>query len=667
MTDSRISQDESSEINTISFNDSKSEETNVPPQPAVDENVATAEEYEKETMIGVLQRQARIKLDKIEDKINKTVNAEQLFALFAEKEAIQKELSREIEELQAERKQYSEPEAEMEVTEDYVYNDIVIKAKLYNYLFQHQRTGVKWMLDLYTQGKGGLLADEMGLGKTLQVISYVYALFTNKLINKVLILCPATVVHIWEEEFNHVFKLAPSVTISSEFISRGVTIMSYGLFKSKNGKYIMRNRDQPIGSENMHYDAVFLDEGHKIKNKDSQIALLCKNIKSKINYVISGTPIQNNLDELWSVFDFIDPSILGSINDFRAEYVEHIRGNTERAYRFSVMLRSTIEPYILRRMKSNVGTNLPSKLDKVVLVTLSSLQNRLYFQELEKIRVCSRRMTNHTVFKYIDLLRKICNHPLLVEQNSHDYNYSNCDVVSSSSKMVALVNLLRRFRKDNKRVLVFTQTIQMQNIIEKAMGEFTYHKMNGTVELSRRKHLIDDFNSNQSVFCFLLTTKVGGLGLNLTGACRIIIYDPDWNPSVDAQAKERIYRYGQKEDVEIYRLVCRNTVEEKIYQKQIYKDCLSKRVLKNPKVFIEKDTIDLFSYGIPMQQGDEIIDDKNYKTEENKLKVRDVDKKEFNVMRDSNMKLVLTGRELIDYIIRRESALECENMEKHEQ
>lgn len=155
----------------------------------------------------------------------------------------------------------------------------------------------------------------------------------------------------------------------------------------------------------------------------------------------------------------------------------------------------------------------------------------------------------------------------------------------------------------------------MQKIIELLflhVNTFKWFTLNGKTPQKDRKILIDRFNKDSDVFVFLLTTKVGGLGVNLTGANKIVIYDPDWNPSTDSQAKERIYRYGQKRDVEIFRLVCRNTVEEKIYQKQIYKECLGKRILKNPKTFIQKASIDLFSYSRPLANEEEESFDKNY-------------------------------------------------------
>ncbi|KAL6122570.1 hypothetical protein NUSPORA_00336 [Nucleospora cyclopteri] len=638
---------------TQCFNCSTSEEARETNEKTHEFNVA---EYEKSTLIRIFRMQADKKTAEVKKKIQKCNSTDKMITLYGEIDRIESELEEKIKELENPRTENEIETSNVEYKKDIIYNTIKIDHNLYNYLFDHQKTGLKWMIDLFLQNKGGVLADEMGMGKTLQVIALIVTLIKNKLISKILILSPATVIHIWEQEIKTVLTKTKS---NSSFYLEKITILSYGLFLSRNKKYIEINSKKEISNQNMIYDCVFLDEGHKIKNKDALISKLCKKIKCNVNFVVSGTPIQNNLTELWSIFDFVQPNLLGSCTDFGEEFIENIKGNDEKAYRYSLMLRSIIEPYILRRMKSQIEAQLPSKLDKVLFCTLTQIQNNIYLKLINKIRATSKNLTSETIFKQIDLLRKVCNHPYLINKKLYDSSFA--DIITSSAKTVALIKFLRKWKKGGNKVLIFTQTVQMQNILESAIincgREYSYLILNGNVDLKKRTDLIKRFNEDKNIFCFLLTTRVGGLGLNLVGADRIVIYDPDWNPSIDAQAKERIYRYGQKSSVEIYRLICRNTVEEKIYQKQIYKDCLSKRVLLNPKAFLQKEVMDLFSYGIPLENDPAIEIDKNYSVEKDHFKVHQEDQKEFEKMKENNTKRVLTGKELKSFILTREKSL----------
>ncbi len=526
------------------------------------------------------------------------------------------------------------------------------------------------MINLFTQNKGGVLADEMGLGKTIQVLAFILTLFHNSLAERILILSPLSVIFQWEEEikkmFYDIFNFQEDLDILLEFKSNSIHskkiyILGYDHFKIKCKK----NK----GILSIPLDCVFLDEGHKIKNKDTQISILCKKINCDVRYVISGTPIQNNLTELWSIFDFVNSSLLGSFLDFKEEFVKNIKENNDLAYKYSILLRSLIEPFILRRLKKDVNAQLPGKKDKVLFCSLTPTQNNLYFDVLSRIN----RKTHIDIQKNgkellgdIDHLRKVCNHPrLIINRDQH--------IINSCSKMIALFDLLKKWKLNKNKVLIFTQTIQMQDLLilafehynqnnlnnsESSSDNFTFLKMNGTMPQVKRKQTIEEFNENASIFCFLLTTRVGGLGLNLVGADRIVIYDPDWNPTVDSQAKERIYRYGQKSDVEIYRLVCRNTLEEKIYQKQIYKDCLSKKILTDPMTFIKKDMTDIFLYGIPMDDKIRIVNDKNFDLVEDEfVEVKKEDMEEFNELKTFNSKSMLTGKELIELIVKRESGI----------
>lgn len=589
-------------------------------------------------MIETLKSQALNKINKFKDKIK---NARSLSEELEYKKQITKlenDLNRELNCITDDTSiKKTEMDFENFSSKDenfYTFNNILIPKDAYVYLFDFQKDGLKWFLGKWTKKEGGILADEMGMGKTVQIIVFFSILFYNNLIERILILCPLSIVLQWESEVNKIYKkiglTKPKIYLKElpGKNKRGIFIFNYEYFKSNNKRSI-EIKDSSLIS--MNYDCVFLDEGHKIKNKNSQISKICKNIVATCKFVVSGTPIQNNLLELWSIFEFIDPQILGNLLEFKSEYVDAIKGNNNRSIRMSQELKSIIDPYILRRLKSQVKSQLPSKKDKVLFTALTQIQNNLYFEILDMINT-TKRFNDKSLFRGIDLLRKICNHPALVnlEENIASRYSPHNNLIESSCKLIALFNLLEKWYSLKNRVLIFTQTIQMQDIIERAFKihnednsyEIKYLKMNGTMSQIDRKLTVDKFNDDRRILCFLLTTKVGGLGLNLVGADRIIIYDPDWNPTIDSQAKERIYRYGQKQDVEIYRFICRNTVEEKIYQKQIFKDCLSKRVLSNPMVFIKKDIMELFLYGIPLNKSVSIELDKNY-IEPDKLQKED--------------------------------------------
>lgn len=557
--------------------------------------------------------------------------------------------------------------------EFYNLNGFKIPRNLWEYLFDYQKKGVEWMLNLFEKHKGGVLADDMGLGKTIQVCTFIVSLFASQKANQFLVLCPVTVIKQWISQLQSL-EPCPSIHKDVAIKNKGITIMSYESFRSHN---ILPR-----------FDCVFLDEGHKIKNKESLIFQHVKKIEAANRFVITGTPIQNNLGELWTIFDFVNPNLLGTYATFQEEFENKIKANKnekdrELSYQYSVMLRATIEPFILRRMKNSLKNILPGKIDKVIFVTLSEKQTFLYINALEakkfKMLASDNFKSKGKLFSAISYLKKICNHPLLLENKSFDEFKSSSvekkanteayktatesEILEDSSKLKVVFELLDKWRSEGNRVLIFFQTVQMLEItriaISKYRPDFKCLLMSGATPHTKRSELIDTFNNNTDYFLFLLTTRVGGLGLNLTGANRVIIYDPDWNPSTDSQAKERIYRYGQKSNVEIYRMICRETLEEKIYQKQIYKDCLSKKILSNPSLVFDRSYFsDIFSFHNSFKKEAEIKEDKNFTVINDELvEVKEEDKRELCIMIELNSKAFLSGEELIEFIKRREHSL----------
>lgn len=509
---------------------------------------------------------------------------------------------------------------------------------LWKKLYKYQQTGVRWMWELHCQQAGGILGDEMGLGKTIQVISFLAGLSYSKLrtrgsnyryagLGPTVIVCPATVMHQWVKEFHTwwpPFRVAVlhetgSFTSNKEKLipeiaaCHGILITSYSA---------VRNMQDTLQLYDWHY--VILDEGHKIRNPNAGVTVACKQFRTPHRFILSGSPMQNNLKELWSLFDFVFPGKLGTLPVFMEQFSVPITMGgysnaspvqVQTAFKCACVLRDTINPYLLRRMKADVKANLslPDKNEQVLFCRLTEEQRQVYQSFLDSKEVYQILNGDMQVFSGLIALRKICNHPDLFSGGPRILRGIPEDQLTEeehfgywkrSGKLIVVESLLRLWFKQGHRVLLFTQSRQMMDILEVFVREnnYSYLKMDGTTTISSRQPLIARYNEDKSIFIFLLTTKVGGLGVNLTGANRVIIYDPDWNPSTDTQARERAWRIGQKQQVTIYRLLTAGTIEEKIYHRQIFKQFLTNRVLKDPKqrrFFKSNDIYELFTLADP--------------------------------------------------------------------
>lgn len=502
-----------------------------------------------------------------------------------------------------------------------------LPGSIWGRLYQYQQHCVTWLFELHMQGVGGIIGDEMGLGKTIQMIAFFVGLYfgdassldsanghasampTRRHVDKtsngsVLIICPATVVHQWVAEFHKWFPPFRVAVLhgssgyqgSSEALvntmARGgpghVLVTTYATLRAK--KALLLRHD-------WHY--VVLDEGHKIRNPDAAVTLAAKMIRSPHRIILSGSPIQNNLRELWCLFDFVFPGRLGTLPSFQAEFEVPIAHGSyananslqvQAAYKCACILRDTVEPYLLHRTKDDVQVqiDLPARDEQVLFCRLTPEQRAIYRRYISSSEVSECIRGDGPLFASIDTLRKICNHPDLAVNIYGAPDYSDPDVplpYAWSGKMVVLRQLLRLWHEQNHRVLLFAQTRQMLNILEsfvKSEG-YKYFRLDGNTSIQRRQPMIDAFNEDREIFLFLLTTKVGGVGVNLTGADSVVIYDPDWNPSTDTQARERAWRIGQKRPVTIYRLLTAGTIEEKIYHRQVFKQLLTNKILKDPK------------------------------------------------------------------------------------
>lgn len=440
--------------------------------------------------------------------------------------------------------------------------------------------------------------------------------------------------------------------------------------------------------ESLHkieWTAVCCDEGQRLKNPMTIVTKVCKGLPCYHRLILSGTPIQNNLKELWSIFDFVYPGRLGSLTEFMDSFAEPIRtGGYSTATKLQVeiatqtasTLQRIIRPYILRRKKDELQhcIQLPKKTEQILFCKLTKKQCEVYDLILSSKEVQYVLQKRVTAFRAISTLRKLCNHPDLVYRNNgvvlwhndkkrdtseklkkrksntitgdtlmrpgrkllsthvsknaldfeseHDLEEEDDNYVenqcqeeydddstdlndlnglnwSDSGKLLVLSKILPLWHKEGHKVLLFSQMKSMLDLVEQLLRQFRfkYSRLDGSTAISRRNDIIQTFNADPSIFVMVLTTRTGGLGISLTSANRVILLDPDWNPMTDIQARERSWRIGQKREVTIYRLISRGTIEEKIYQRQIFKILLSKRILENPKqkgLFSKSDLKQLF-------------------------------------------------------------------------
>eukprot|EP01060_Flectonema_neradi_P038811 TRINITY_DN8273_c0_g1_i1.p1 TRINITY_DN8273_c0_g1~~TRINITY_DN8273_c0_g1_i1.p1 ORF type:complete len:1507 (+),score=322.75 TRINITY_DN8273_c0_g1_i1:444-4523(+) len=516
-----------------------------------------------------------------------------------------------------------------------------LSSWVWDSLFKYQQTCVKWLWELHTQQVGGIVGDEMGLGKTVQICSFLSGLHRSGLLRRpVLIACPVTLIKQWVREFH---KWAPDIRCVVMHSSGSYQGSREALIKSIDAtSTVVITTYHAIAQDivmlaQYGFQYVILDEGHMIRNHKSISAQTVKQFPTPHRLVLTGSPLQNKLTELWALFDFIYPGKLGDLPTFKKVFEAPINtagfsfaqpSQVTLAYKMCLKLRDLTAPYLLRRLKADV-LELPEKKETVLFCKLAlpqiiayveflksdamrdvmakqiNAQNARYRQQ-DKIYAAPARFDDepHAVMdaaanplNCIHILRKICNYPGLYKDVETDLN------ISTSGKLKVVAHLLPKWKSEGHKCLIFSQTRAMLDILEymmKVKYNYGYIRIDGTTTVADRLPLIDKYNKDPNVFVAILTPKVGGVGLNLTGANRILIYDPDWNPITDIQARERAWRVGQKRDVVIYRLVTSGTIEEQIYKRQVFKAHLTHRVLNDPdnnKVFESSDVKTMFSLG----------------------------------------------------------------------
>ncbi|UBK56603.1 DEAD/DEAH box helicase [Clostridium perfringens] len=436
-------------------------------------------------------------------------------------------------------------------------------------LRSYQKEGFKWINEITDLGFGGVLADDMGLGKTLQIIAFLLSQKKSKSI----VVVPTSVIYNWMDEFE---KFAPSIRIGLVHGSKskrdkvlrdfkrglGIKIEEENLKEKSYEKYdvllttygTLKNDEKAY--ENLSFDYCIIDEAQNIKNPSAQATLSVKNIKSRCNIALTGTPIENNLMELWSIFDFVMPGYLFTKDRFRERFILDESNLSELKY--------LITPFILRRLKEEVLSELPEKLEKKYLVEMKGKQKQLYsfyvkaiknqLNENKSSEKSGRDKIN--LFAYLTKLREICLDPSIVVP----------DYKGGSSKLTVVREIVKDASESGKKILLFSQfTSVLQKIEEDFKKEdISYLYLDGGTSAKDRVERVKKFNEDSNIKVFLISLKAGGVGLNLTSASVVIHFDPWWNPAVEDQATDRAHRFGQENKVEVIKLVAKDTIEEKI-------------------------------------------------------------------------------------------------------
>ena len=439
---------------------------------------------------------------------------------------------------------------------------------------EYQRTGYKWLRTLEHAGFGGILADDMGLGKTLQVIAVLLASKESGIIETSLVVAPASLVYNWSEEIK---RFAPALSVgivAGTQEERREKIHNYQYFDVMITSYDLLKRDI-VYYEGKQFLYQIIDEAQYIKNHTTAAAKAVKIIKSKVRYALTGTPIENRLSELWSIFDYLMPGYLYGYETFREDFESPIVKHAEEEP--LERLKRLVSPFILRRIKEQVLKDLPEKLEESYYMRLEGEQQKLYDAQVMHMKQ-QVAMQDAEEFKQNKLqilaelmkIRQICCDPSLCFENYK----------GESAKLETCLELLKSAIEGGHRILLFSQFTSMLAILEKRLKEvgIDYFKITGSVSKEKRLELVEEFNRG-TVPVFLVSLKAGGVGLNLTGADVVIHYDPWWNLAVQNQATDRAHRIGQTKKVVVYKLLAKDTIEEKIQQLQENKQNLSEQVI----------------------------------------------------------------------------------------
>ncbi|XP_064032290.1 chromodomain-helicase-DNA-binding protein 1 isoform X4 [Pogoniulus pusillus] len=458
-------------------------------------------------------------------------------------------------------------------------------------LRDYQLNGLNWLAHSWCKGNSCILADEMGLGKTIQTISFLNYLFhEHQLYGPFLLVVPLSTLTSWQREIQTWAPQMNAVVYLGDITSRNMIRTHEWMHpQTKRLKFnillttyeILLKDKSFLGGLNWVFIGV--DEAHRLKNDDSLLYKTLIDFKSNHRLLITGTPLQNSLKELWSLLHFIMPEKFASWEDFEKE---HGKGR-EFGY---ASLHKELEPFLLRRVKKDVEKSLPAKVEQILRMEMSALQKQYYKWILTRNYKALSKGSKGSTSGFLNImmeLKKCCNHCYLIKPPDDNEFYNKQEalqhLIRSSGKLILLDKLLIRLRERGNRVLIFSQMVRMLDILAEYLKyrQFPFQRLDGSIKGELRKQALDHFNAEGSEdFCFLLSTRAGGLGINLASADTVVIFDSDWNPQNDLQAQARAHRIGQKKQVNIYRLVTKGSVEEDILERAKKKMVLDHLVIQ---------------------------------------------------------------------------------------
>ncbi|QBM89018.1 DNA repair and recombination protein RAD54B [Metschnikowia aff. pulcherrima] len=524
---------------------------------------------------------------------------------------------------------------------------VIVDERLTRFLRQHQKEGViflyECLMGLRNTGHfGGLLADEMGLGKTLMTITLIWTLlkqspFPNQrnVVSKVLICCPVSLIDNWRKEFGKWLDINRIGILALNNKNQSVAkdkqdILNFG--KTKVYQVLIMNYEKVLACSNelstVNIDLLVCDEGHRLKSAANKVLKYLNGMPTKKRLILTGTPIQNDLGEFYNISNFINPGLFGTMSDFQKDFIRPIlRARDVNCYDALVaqhgkekltLLIELTKTFTIRRTKSVIENYLTAKTDVLLFCPPTKLQKTLFQFVIDSVGFNSLSHSGtREALPTINLLRKICNSPSLLSDDSFYRSLvdkcescpsellpSSLSSRTTGSKINIAIPLLLNFRTLGENVVIVSNFTLTLDLLEKSLSKlnFQYARLDGSTPLATRDSLVTSFNKSKKYEVFLLSAKAGGIGLNLVGASRLLLFDNDWNPLVDLQAMARIHRDGQRRPVFIYRLFTTGSIDEKIFQRQLMKSSLSDMFLDdNPEstldIFDFDDLRDLFTVG----------------------------------------------------------------------
>lgn len=468
-----------------------------------------------------------------------------------------------------------------------------ISSHYQSILRDYQKDGVKWMMLLRQYGFNGILADDMGLGKTLQVIALLESLKDRK---TSLVVCPSSLVYNWEEE---VHKFSDTLKVCA--VTRGIQERKEMISRMNEYDLLVTSYDTLRRDieyyQDKDFEYVILDEAQYIKNQKTKNAKSVKKLKASHKLALTGTPIENSLAELWSIFDFLMPQYLYNYPYFHKVYENDIVKNQDREK--TKKLKTLVSPFILRRNKKDVLKELPDKIEKTLLIPFKEKENELYLANLAQVNEVLQtvlKMDNVNkveILAMLTRLRQLCCEPRMVYEN----------IENTSSKLEECIRLVTELHESNQKILLFSSFTTLLDLIAQELSyhSISYYMLTGKTSKEERRDLVHQFQNDETAV-FLISLKAGGTGLNLTAAQAVIHYDPWWNVSAQNQATDRAYRIGQENKVQVFKLVMKDSIEEKIMKLQQQKKELADAFIENNEGSLAKmsqeDIMQLFTMDI---------------------------------------------------------------------